>query len=904
MWRHFCRYVSRLNHKLCGLKVSSAAPVVKWSQEDGQRPQDPWSKTYVTRDKSPTKSGTIQRTFTGQESASNIPSSSSTSSTKRFPRPTNQKPLSVSLDKRVSDHIASSTSHPRPPSPLKHSTSASHEDDIASDVNPEEGILPNLNSGSRLAKVYGSVLQPKETLSTFICALCSSPFPPDATIYPDPTSIRPGLPIDDVGSGSRFLCRPCFTANGGSKGDCPTCGKPVLILKSEGGFVETSGKVWHRRCFCCEGCFKNIGDRPMVDLLGRPSCADCFETCLKRPSGNTPRKPRDNELMEERSNLGGTKRTSKSREGSPALEELEMRLGIKSRESTPVKDSRNTRFLNHGSSPSMQTPTSPPNAQSPLSKRYSTAGSSPTPERISARSRAYSNVSNGSPALRDALSRQQDSSIGQPGDGSPVLRRSYNRLRSPDLDSNDGSPISSRLTGSGSPRYGSPVARQPTADAIEEMKQRFLRQASPGPPSAPGRPAIPSQPTTPTRRERRSRSRPRSSGAISSSTYDELASLSGPSHSSPGTTQPLRTIYRDDTGATEYIGQNATGATEYIRRDTTGNTEYVRRDVTGNAERALRHSTNEIARVRHDAIGNPDYTLKRDRTGDAEVESLLGSFPTVPTGDLIDLSSDTSMCSITSDSINDSPPSRLPRLVRAPTSPDSGRVGLGINLGLRKSTSRTSLATDLSVPPTPDLAADFSDAATQSSAPSTPPSLSPPSRRHHADGEKNARGSPKSEVTTPTPKSRTLLPHDITIPSPLPPDSRCSKCNLPLFSRKDGGKFVTVPELPSSSGAPPKTYHTSCFRCTVCNGLFEDKDGGRAVFVRGPTGVCHVEVCSPLHFVPHALTPWLVCTSGEDHCTVIPHTDTQVCPYSPVALAAKACRRHCQCNVSHKLEPL
>ena len=391
------------------------APVVKWNQGDGQS-QDPWSKTYVTRDKPRDKSPPkpVTRTVTGQHQLNSsinttvASSSSSVSPVKRFPRPTNQKPLAVSLDHRVSEHIATSTSFPRPPSPLKHSTTLPYGADISSDVNPEEGILPNLNSGSRLAKAYGSVLQPKETLSSFICALCSAPFPPDATIYPDPTSIRPGLPIDDVGSGTRFLCRPCFTANGGSKGDCPSCGKPVLILKSEGGFVETSGKVWHQRCFCCEGCFKNIGDHPMVDLLGRPSCADCFDTCLKRTPGNTPRKPWNDEPFEERSNLGGTKRTSKSREGSPALEELEMRLGIRSRESTPVKttESRGARFINP-TSPPMHTPTSPPTTtHSPMSKRYSTAvDSSPISERLAARARAHSSASGGSPALREALTR-------------------------------------------------------------------------------------------------------------------------------------------------------------------------------------------------------------------------------------------------------------------------------------------------------------------------------------------------------------------------------------------------------------------------------------------------------------------------------------------------------------------
>ena len=839
---------------------------MKWTQNDGQQPQDSWSKTYVTRDKSPSKA--VQRNTTGQDfhaSTSTTSSSPSGSPVKRFPRPTNQKPIAISLDQRVSEHIATSTSIPRPPSPLKHSTTASYDESIASDANPEEGILPNLNSGSRLAKVYGSVLQPTETLSTFICALCSAPFPPDATIYPDPTSIRPGLPIEDVGSGSRFLCRPCFTANGGSKGDCPACNKPVLILKSEGGFVEASGKVWHKKCFCCEGCFKNIGDRPMVDLLGRPSCPDCFESCLKRPSGNTPRKARDPDVFDERSNLGGTKRTSKSREGSPALEELEMRLGIRSRDSTPVAENRGgARFINH--SPSI-TPTSPHGTQSPMSKRYSTtlAGdSSPSSERLAARARAHSAASSGSPALRDALSRYQSPELSQSGDGSPISRRTYTRLRSPDLDSNDGSPISSRLTGSGSPRYGSPVARQPTADAIEEMKQRFLRQASPGPPSAPGQSSSTSATTTPTRRERRSRSRPRSSGAMSSSAsvFDDSSSMEAYS-TSESSTQPLRPVRRDHTGGAEYVRRNTTGTSDYVRRDNTGTTDYVRRDTTGTSSYVRRDTTGNTNYVRGDITGNTDYTLKADRTGDAEVESLLGSFPKVPTGDLIDLSSDTSMSSIASQSTGNSALSRIPRPIRDLASLDNGRVGLGISMGLRKNMSSTPLsdstdyATAPSIPPTPDLATDFSDVATQSSGPSTPPSLSPPSRRERAGAEKaiasqhtgNSIGAAKLATTTPTPKSRTLLPHDITIPAPLPPDSRCAKCNLPLFSRRDGGKFVTVPEQPSASGVPPKTYHTSCFRCTVCNGLFEDKDGGRAVFVRGPSGVCHVEVRHHLRII-------------------------------------------------------
>lgn len=326
--------------------------------------------------------------------------------------------------------------------------------------------------------------------------------------------------------------------------------------------------------------------------------------------------------------------------------------------------------------------------------------------------------------------------------------------------------------------------------------------------------------------------------------------------------------------------RNRTGEDDYERRDRRCHTDRVRHDNTG--------TSNYVPRI---ITGNTDYTLKGDRTGDAEVESLLGSFPRVPTGDLIDLSSDTSTCSIQPDLTGNDPMSRIPRSVRELASPPRESIGLGISMSLRKSISGTSLSTDYtssSVPLTPDLAADFSDVATQSSGPSTPPSLSPPSKRGHADSvvprhtDEREHVTPtktKSEATTPTGKARTLLPHDISIPEPLPADSRCAHCSQPLFSKKDGGKFVTVPEQPSSSGVPPKTYHTSCFRCTMCDGLFEDNDGGRAVFVRGPSGACHVEVSLPaslfkLSFKWHKYSYPVVHATRTDDRAFVPHPDS------------------------------
>ena len=46
----------------------------------------------------------------------------------------------------------------------------------------------------------------------------------------------------------------CFIANGGIKADCVECRKPVYKLKKKGDFVENGGRVWHAKCFECEGC--------------------------------------------------------------------------------------------------------------------------------------------------------------------------------------------------------------------------------------------------------------------------------------------------------------------------------------------------------------------------------------------------------------------------------------------------------------------------------------------------------------------------------------------------------------------------------------------------------------------------------------------------------------------------
>ena len=288
---------------------------------------DRWSKTYVSPQSSVPpqniKPATHIQTKQTVTSATTVNPQGS-NSTKRFPLP---KSTSLSnLKHGVSDHISLVTSQSsRPPSPLKISTTlADSIDDILPSFLPHEPTL---------SKVYGSVLQPKETLTLHSCAVCSIVFPPDATIYPNPNPSQ--------SEEKRFLCRPCFTTSGGSKGICPSCSRPVLTLKAEGGFIHSGGNYWHTRCYNCAACFRNIGDNPMVDLFGRPSCIECFENCLRDPS--TPKKNKtSNANSPSTSNPGGLNASygRKSRENSPALEELEHRLGLVksggSRENNPA----------------------------------------------------------------------------------------------------------------------------------------------------------------------------------------------------------------------------------------------------------------------------------------------------------------------------------------------------------------------------------------------------------------------------------------------------------------------------------------------------------------------------------------------------------------------------------------
>jgi hypothetical protein len=214
---------------------------------------------------------------------------------------------------RISAHIASTTA--KHPSPLKkHTTGGSdYSDDIT--------VVKSHVTGA-LVKVHGSILERPESLSNFACYECLIKFTPDGTIYPSPT---------DAG---KFLCRDCFESNEEAiKGICEECHKPILALsKEEGGKpVENAGRLWHAMCFRCKACDKDIRKNPMVDILGKPCCEDCFDDCLKRGSPSPRTRLKSGASVDEAKEARMSGRpSSRSREGTPVMDELTQRLGIPS----------------------------------------------------------------------------------------------------------------------------------------------------------------------------------------------------------------------------------------------------------------------------------------------------------------------------------------------------------------------------------------------------------------------------------------------------------------------------------------------------------------------------------------------------------------------------------------------
>ena len=637
--------------------------------------------------------------------------------TRRFPRPQSTVGT-VNLSSRVSTHIEKSTTS-RPSSPLKNQYSLEDASDIIASPN-----------GSVLAKVYGSILQPKETLTSFACSSCLTPFEPDATIYPDPLAAP--------GSEPRFLCRPCFTANGGSKGDCIACSKPVLVLKSEGGYIENSGRLWHKRCFQCEGCQKDISNQPMVDLLGKPSCADCFDTCLKRDSPRRHESPRvDRE--EKKSNLGGIRPGNRSRQGSPALEELEQKLGIltRSRESSPM----------------LETPTKPSNTRPPPSPQSSPTH---TPSKSPHSARFVSPMRDSSP-LVDRVRARTISDLTSPrqptlfGDGSPTTRRTY-EFKTPERPTNR-EPAKSSPNVFSTPSNSSPKSDMTPGEAINEMKQRFLNSARSSP-----------SPTT------------------------------SPKHPSPLPHTPPSRI-------------------PVICQDTT-------------------LSSTTPREINRDRIVSPPASML--------VDSKFLSFPDPSS------SSTAPLRTMSSVSLFQPPqPQHDQELLSSEllSTPDPSRNAIRTP-ELRTITSVGSFREPDVFLSTPELGSDFSDCPS-TSGPSTPPSLplSPPTGPEDCrpvNVEEIEDGIPLRTTPTPTPQPKRPLT-TIAIPTTIPSDTKCSRCNLSLLNR-NGAKFVTVPE--DDPKKSPKLYHTHCFRCSVCRGTFEGVQGGKATFVKVDQGVCHVH-CAP-----------------------------------------------------------
>ncbi|KAG8936894.1 hypothetical protein FRC02_009984 [Tulasnella sp. 418] len=354
--------------KKCGGSV--VAPAVRWNNQPGTI-SDRWSKSVeATTSKPPQSITPLPKPTTEPKQISRRPDHlqkiSTNNSINRFSTLPTTPTTRSGLEEGVRAHITRATSI-RTPSPTKLTSTPLNPD------SPDPSIVLSQDGGS-LAKVYGSVLQPASTLASFVCSECETAFPPDATIYPSLTNSK------------EYYCRDCFIANGGSRGLCanPSCGREVLRFKAEGGFVENSGKVWHKRCFKCTGCQREVGHKPMVDLLGRPCCDDCFDTCLERGTGTVDTNPHSSPASKAvprtqrtpltkapststpttRNNPGGLL-SSPTRDGeqthSPVVEELARRIGapspLRSREVSPIRPgsspspTRGTRGMDDVTSP-------------------------------------------------------------------------------------------------------------------------------------------------------------------------------------------------------------------------------------------------------------------------------------------------------------------------------------------------------------------------------------------------------------------------------------------------------------------------------------------------------------------------------------------------------------------------
>ncbi|KAI5823501.1 hypothetical protein K523DRAFT_316932 [Schizophyllum commune Tattone D] len=826
----------------CRCGGAPVAPSVPWNQSDSETDvKDRWSQTYVVnRDRAQTlPSRPLSRGPPSNPSLTSQATGDRAPQTKRFPKPANSyASSSVSLGDRVSRHIANTTSqlNNRPPSPLKHAITG---------PSPEADILPSIHTRDpTLSKVYGSVLQPKETLATHCCSVCSDAFLPDSTIYPDPSAPNPDDPT--------FVCRDCYTMRGGCKGLCPTCSKEVLTLKTEGGFVQAAGAFYHKKCFLCDGCGKGIGDKPLVDLLGRPCCPDCFDTCLKRES--TPKKARESVLPASPpakvTNIGGLNADAapgrmsfpKSRESSPALQELEQRLGIASRrDSNATLEELSQRLNKIG----RESPT--------RSSRYSATGSAAGSPRATDSPRLASGLVGGPASGRAGSPAVELRSQAESRSQADSPRRRYDRFKSMDFDSPDESPIRRQRTGS-----------MVTDEAVEEMKRRFIKANTPA--ALVATLTGTGSPATPPRSD--AMSPPRSD--VMSPTPDLISDVSDTATSISGIDTPPRSDYRSLTSDREESSLSKLLGSSYTSRYNRDQYSDVLDDVIVEETRSQLNTPNRTPQrgtAAASSITSPRASITSPRASITSPRASLTSPITSPRSSMTSpTSSFTSpVNSFTSPNNSFTSPittSTSPALLPQGTSTPPLRIRKSVDRGLRTSLSSTSLRSSyarsqVSRPGSPeedDLPREAGEpprkaweepprqAWEEPSREATPPTIYSTRSLSSARSMSSMRPSspPRSKTPrlfSPTPDESRTSDNDKTLRG----SSTCDRCKGALFGVGRDGQYVTVP---GDAGNAPRVYHRKCFLCTVCDEPFVEAGDGVATYVRGKDGPCHVE-CSP-----------------------------------------------------------
>ncbi len=103
---------------------------------------------------------------------------------------------------------------------------------------------------------------PKIPLTLHSCAICALVFSPDATIYPNISSNQ----LKNNHSSVSLALQKTEAL----KGLVPPALDQYLPLKAKEHIFNREGATGTSNATTVAGCFKNIGDTPMVDLLGRP----------------------------------------------------------------------------------------------------------------------------------------------------------------------------------------------------------------------------------------------------------------------------------------------------------------------------------------------------------------------------------------------------------------------------------------------------------------------------------------------------------------------------------------------------------------------------------------------------------------------------------------------------------